>query len=76
VENLKDAEVDQEVTNPLSLLQDICSFVNFLILVLVALAARLEAAEKALSEERAARLATNQSLAEEKAAQQIVDRAS
>jgi hypothetical protein len=65
-----------KVTNPLSLLQDICSFADFLILVLIALADRLEVAEKALSEERAAQLATNQSLDEEKAARKIVDRSS
>jgi hypothetical protein len=65
-----------KVTNPPSLLQDICSFADFLILVLIALADRLEVAEKALSEERAAQLATDQSLDEEKAARKIVDRSS
>jgi predicted RNA-binding protein YlxR (DUF448 family) len=64
----------EKVTNPLSLLQDICSFVDFLILVLVTLAARLEADEKVMSEERAAWLAINQSLAEKKVARQIADR--
>jgi hypothetical protein len=39
----------------------------------VVLTARLEAAEKALSEEKAARLAADRSLAEEKVAQQIAD---
>jgi hypothetical protein len=58
----------EKVTNPLSLLQDIFSFTDFLILVLIALADRLEVAKKALSKERVARLATDQSLAEEKAA--------
>jgi hypothetical protein len=42
-----------------------------MIFALVALIAHLEAAEKALSEEKAARLAADQSLVEEKAAQQI-----
>jgi hypothetical protein len=65
----------KKVTNPLSLLQDICSFADFLILVLVALVARLEAAEKALSKERATQLVADQSLAEEKAARQIADQA-
>jgi hypothetical protein len=64
-----------KVTNPLSLLQDTCSFADFLILVLVDLAARLKAAEKALSKERATRLATDQFLAEEKAVRQIVGQA-
>jgi hypothetical protein len=64
----------RKVTNPLSLLQDICSLADFLILLLVALAVHLEAAEKVLSEERASRLATNQYLAEEKAARQLADR--
>jgi hypothetical protein len=50
-----------------------CSFADFLILVLVALAAHLEASEKALSKERVARLAIDQSLAEEKVARQIAD---
>jgi hypothetical protein len=40
---------------------------------LVALIARLEAAEKALSEEKAIRLAAELSLAEEKTAQCVVD---
>jgi hypothetical protein len=76
VESLKDANADQEgITNPLSLLQDIYSFTDLLILVLVALAAHLEATEKALSEGRAARLATDQSLAEEKVVWQIADQA-
>jgi hypothetical protein len=44
-----------------------------LILVLVALAARLEAAKKELSEERATQLAADQSLAEEKPARHIAD---
>jgi hypothetical protein len=64
----------RKVTNPLSLLQDICSLADFLILLLVALVVHLEAAEKVLSEERASRLATNQYLAEEKAARQLADR--
>jgi hypothetical protein len=64
----------RKVTNPLSLLQDICSLADFLILLLVALAVHLEAAEKVMSEERASRLATNQYLAEEKAARQLADR--
>jgi hypothetical protein len=64
----------RKVTNPLSLLQDICSLADFLILLLVALAVHLEAPEKVLSEERASRLATNQYLAEEKAARQLADR--
>jgi hypothetical protein len=62
-----------KVTSPPSLLQDTCSFANFFILVFVDLTARLEAVEKALSEERAAQLAIDQSLAEEKATQQIID---
>jgi hypothetical protein len=57
-----------KVTSPPSLLQDICSFTNFFIPVLVALTARLEPAEKALLKEGVARLVANQSLAEEKAA--------
>jgi hypothetical protein len=39
------------------------------------MATHLEAAEKALSEERAARLAADQSLAEEKVVRQIADQA-
>jgi hypothetical protein len=61
-----------KVTSP-PLLQDICSFANFFIPVLVALTARLEPAEKALLKEGVARLVANQSLAEEKAAWQIAD---
>jgi hypothetical protein len=49
------------------------SFDDLLILVLVALAARLEAAKKELSEERATQLAADQSLAEEKPARHIAD---
>jgi hypothetical protein len=45
------------------------SFANFIILVLVALTAELEAAKKALSEEKIARLAVDQSLALEKVTQ-------
>jgi Tfp pilus assembly protein PilX len=56
-----------KVTSPLSLLQDTCSFMNLLILVVVALTTWLEIVEKALCEERAARLAVDQSLAEAKA---------
>jgi hypothetical protein len=62
-----------KVTSPPSLLQDICSFANFFIPVLVALTARLEPAEKALLKEGVARLVANQSLAEEKASWQIAD---
>jgi hypothetical protein len=74
VESLKDAEVDWEGNKSSLLLQNICSFADFLILVVVALAAHLEDAEKKLCEERAARLAIDQSLVEEKAAQQIINR--
>jgi hypothetical protein len=52
-------------------LKDICSFADLLILVLVALITRLEAVKKVMSE--AARLAADQFLAEEKAAQQAAD---
>jgi hypothetical protein len=55
-----------KVRNPHSLLQDVCSFADCLILVLIALTARLEAVEKARSKERAA-------LTEKKAAQLIAD---
>jgi hypothetical protein len=48
-----------KVTSPPSLLQDICSFANFFIPVLVALTARLEPAEKALLKEGVARLVAN-----------------
>jgi hypothetical protein len=58
-----------KVISPPSLLQDTCSFADLLCLVFVALTAQLEEAEKALSEERVARLTADQSLAEEKAAQ-------
>jgi hypothetical protein len=51
--------LNEKVTGPPSLLQDTCSFTDVLILILVALTARLEVAEKALSEERAARLAVD-----------------
>jgi hypothetical protein len=44
-----------------------------IILVCVIMTARLEAAEKAHAEERATRLVADQSLAEERAAQQAVD---
>jgi hypothetical protein len=67
--------LNRKVIGPPSLLQDTCSFADVLIFVLVALTARLEAAEKALSEETVAQLAANQPLAEEKAAQQIIDQA-
>jgi hypothetical protein len=53
-----------KVRNPHSLLQDVCSFADCLILVLIALTA--EAVEKARSKERAA-------LTEKKAAQLIAD---
>jgi hypothetical protein len=62
-----------KVKSPPSLLQDIWSFADLLILVFVTLTARLEAAKKALSEERATWLAVDQSLTEEKAAWQTSD---
>jgi hypothetical protein len=65
--------LNRKVASPPSLLQDTCSFADLLILVLVALTVQLEAAEKSLSEERATRLATDQSLAKEKAIWQIAD---
>jgi hypothetical protein len=57
-----------KVTRPPSLLQDISSSTDFTLLTHIALAAKLEAADKALAEERAARQIANQSLAEERAA--------
>jgi hypothetical protein len=62
LESLKDAEADQEGTDPPSLLQAICSPTNSSIIVCVVVTARFEAAEKALVEERATWLVANQSL--------------
>jgi hypothetical protein len=68
VESLKDAEADQEGNKYSFTVSRYLLFADFLILILVALTAHLEATEKALPEERAARPAINQSLAEEKVA--------
>jgi hypothetical protein len=65
----------RKVTDPPSLLQAFGSFANFMISTLVALTALLEATEKELPEEKAARFAVDQSLAEAKAAWQIADKA-
>jgi hypothetical protein len=48
-----------KVTDSLLLLQDAHSFTDLFIFVYVALTAKLVAAEKALADERAARLITN-----------------
>jgi hypothetical protein len=65
----------KKVTDPPSLLQASSFFANFTISTLVALTAQLEAAEKALSEEKATRSAANRSLAEAKADRLIVNQA-
>jgi hypothetical protein len=65
----------RKVADPPSLLQASGFLANFIISALVALTDQLEAAEKALSEEKAARLATDRSLTKAKAAQQLVDQA-
>jgi hypothetical protein len=62
-----------KVTGPTSLLQDAHSFVDFFIFVYVALTAKLEAAEKALADERAARLIADQSLVNERVTRHAVD---
>jgi hypothetical protein len=49
------------------------SFANFILVIFVALATELAAATKMISNEKAARLAADQSLAEERAARQTVD---
>jgi hypothetical protein len=59
----------RKVADPPSLLQASGFLANFIISTLVALTDRLEAAEKALSEEKTARLATDRSLTKAKAAQ-------
>jgi hypothetical protein len=63
----------KKVIDPPSLLQASDFLANFMISTLVALIARLEVAEKALSEVKAAQLGAYRSLAEEKTAQQIAD---
>jgi hypothetical protein len=65
----------RKVTYPSSLLQASGFFTNFMIFALVALTAQLEAAEKALFEEKAAQLAADRSVAEAKAARQLIDQA-
>jgi hypothetical protein len=61
------------VTCPHSQLQDTCSSADFTLLTHIALTAKLEAAEKALVEERVARHIADQSLAEERVARLITD---
>jgi hypothetical protein len=63
-----------KVTSPLSLLQDIYSFVDFFIFIYVALIAKLEAAEKTLADERATRLVVVWSLVDEKTTRLIANR--
>jgi hypothetical protein len=63
----------EKVTCPPSLLQDTCSFANFFTLLCVALTAKLEAAKKALVEEKDSRLVADQSLAEERATRLVAD---
>jgi hypothetical protein len=62
LESLKDAEADREGNRPPSLLHATCSSANFILLTCIALTAKLEAAEKALAEERAAQQVTDQAL--------------
>jgi hypothetical protein len=62
-----------KVTGPPSLLQDTHSFADFFVLVCVALTAKLEAIEKALVEEKAARLVADQFLMEERSARLVAD---
>jgi hypothetical protein len=62
-----------KVIDPPSLLQDTCSFADFFPFVCIALTVRLEAAEKALVEERIAELAADQPLAKERVARMVVD---
>jgi hypothetical protein len=62
-----------KVIGPHSLFQDAHSYADFFIFVYITLTAKLEAAEKALADERAARLIANQSLADERVARQAVD---
>jgi exonuclease VII large subunit len=76
VESLKDTEAKQEGNMSSFIASGYLLFADILILVFWALTARLEAAEKALSEERAAQLAAAQSLAEEKPTWQITDQSS
>jgi hypothetical protein len=63
----------EKVTSPPSPLQAAHSFTDFFAFVYVALTAKLEAVEKALANERAARLITDQSLADVRATRQAVD---
>jgi hypothetical protein len=74
LENLKNVDAEREGT------QSYITALNYLLLLLtssffvvVALAAELETTKKTIYEEKATRLAANQSLAEERAARQIAD---
>jgi hypothetical protein len=74
LEGLKDVEADQQGNRSFLLLQSSnLIFANLMISALVALTAQLEAAEKVLSKEKAAQLATDQSLAMETATRQVID---
>jgi hypothetical protein len=53
---------NKKVIGPPSMLHATCAFVDYILLVCVALTAKLEAANKALTEERAARQVANQAL--------------
>jgi hypothetical protein len=55
------------------LLQNTCSSTNFTRLTYIALTSKLEVAEKALVEERAARQIADQSLAEERVARLVAN---
>jgi hypothetical protein len=57
-----------KVTSPPSLLQDTYTFADFFIFIYVALIAKLEVAEKALANERAAHEIADRSLADERTA--------
>jgi hypothetical protein len=65
--------LNKKVTSPPSLLQDTCSLADFFIFVYVALTAKLEAAKKALADEKTARQLADRSLADERAARQTTD---
>jgi hypothetical protein len=63
----------RKVTCPPSLLQDTCSSIDFILLTLISLTAKLKAIEKALEEEKVAWQIADQSLAEERVAQLAAD---
>jgi hypothetical protein len=62
-----------KVSDSLSLLQDAYSFADLFIFVYIALTAKLEATENALANERAARLIVDRSLVGERAARLATD---